>query len=69
MVLPRAIFPHIWKQVSIRDLKKGDVFRVFEQDGTPVPSDTIKQEMRVVGEPYVHPELGVWTIPYEELEK
>jgi len=52
-----------WIRCELSDLKKGNVFRMFESDGTPVAGG---KQFTALSDPYV--DNGIWTIKvdYEE---
>lgn len=59
-----------WKEVRMRHLVPGDVFRMWRFDGTDWSLHEDKHERKewtVSSEPYTHPEYGVWTVQVEEV--
>jgi hypothetical protein len=46
-----------WRDVRFEDLKKGDVFRMFEDEGTLVDGD---ERCTAVSDAYC--QFGIWTI-------
>jgi len=69
-----------WKEVRFENLKKGNVFRLFESDGTIVLNDSGRHSLMfpehkndgqniAMSDPFM--KSGVWTIesiPYEKLD-
>jgi len=53
-----------WTEVSFEQLLKGDTFRLFESDGTPVIDDEGKSIFVATCDPYVY--RGVWGINTKE---
>ena len=41
-----------WEDVKLKELTKGDIFRMFEPDGSPVKDELGATEFITAGEPY-----------------
>jgi hypothetical protein len=54
-----------WSPIEFEELKKGDIWRMFESDGTPVVGHDKKSTVfKANGNPYIN-EINVWTIESE----
>jgi len=58
-----------WKEIKMKHLVIGDVFRMWKFDGEEwslYEDKEGKKEWTVTSEPYTHLEYGVWTVNVEE---
>lgn len=52
----------IWYHEDFKDIEKGDIFKMFEPDGTPVEYPKEYFFFRADSDPYKHDEYGVLTV-------
>jgi hypothetical protein len=57
--------PNVWKQVKFKNLKRGDVFRMFEPTGELVIASGHTKFFKAVSDPYKNTH-GIWTIEVGE---
>lgn len=55
-----------WKTVRLKEVKKGDRFRLFEPDGTPVLDNKQRAEMIACKDAYLDGELWTVAADYDE---
>jgi len=59
-----------WQSVKIKHLAHGDVFRMWNYNGKDwkLHEHKGKTEFKAIGNPFLHPEYGVWTVNIEDEE-
>lgn len=57
-----------WKEISFSELKKGDIFRLFESDGTPVKDLYNRTEFLADTNAYMSDEVKQYTIEIDSEE-
>lgn len=57
-----------WQETKIKHLVNGDVFRMWNYDGKEWKLHEHKgeTEFKVIGNPFLHPEHGLWTVNIED---
>ena len=56
----------VWVEAKFTDLKKGDIFRLFDPDGTPIVGSKKQKEFLATSEAYQRKSDGLWTVNVEE---
>lgn len=57
-----------WKEISFSELKKGDTFKMFESDGTPVKDLYNRTEFLATTNAYMSDEVKQYTIEIDSEE-
>lgn len=57
----------IWYNSDFTDITNGDMFRMFESDGTPVIGEDGSYIFKAESEVYNHPDSGVLTVNTVEI--
>ena len=51
-----------WQETELKEIRDGDLFRIFEPDGTPVKSKYGEGEFVADGDAFFDESLGVWSV-------